>query len=220
MAFPKKDAGVAEIKKANIQRIQVEVRGTAPLVLHKFSQKAKLAMMNAMETPKSEKKAKSARETRNYDEDFMSARYFSFEGWDGIPASSFRNALIAACRTSDVTMTKTKMSAFTIADGICKDDGTPLVRIISDEEPVRSEAYVRIASGGTDIRIRPMWHKWGAIVTLEFDADMISLDSIVNLLDRAGRQVGIGEGRPFSPKSNGMGWGTFEVVGSSDSNND
>jgi hypothetical protein len=33
----------------------------------------------------------------------------------------------------------------------------------------------------------------------------------VNLLDRAGQQVGIGAGRPFSKKSVGQGWGTFSV---------
>jgi hypothetical protein len=57
-----------------------------------------------------------------------------------------------------------------------------------------------------------MWREWSAVVGIEFDADMITPESIVNLLDRAGRQVGICEGRPFSKDSCGMGWGTFEVV--------
>jgi hypothetical protein len=48
-------------------------------------------------------------------------------------------------------------------------------------------------------------------VTVQFDADMITAQSIVNLLDRAGKQVGIGAGRPFSKKSVGQGWGTFSV---------
>jgi len=33
------------------------------------------------------------------------------------------------------------------------------------------------------------------------------------LLARVGMQVGIGEGRPDSKNSAGMGWGLFEVVG-------
>jgi len=35
---------------------------------------------------------------------------------------------------------------------------------------------------------------------------------IANLVLRAGIQVGIGEGRPFSKNSCGMGWGTFEIT--------
>jgi hypothetical protein len=33
----------------------------------------------------------------------------------------------------------------------------------------------------------------------------------MNLFLRAGLQVGIGEGRPNSPNSFGLGWGRFEV---------
>ena len=57
-----------------------------------------------------------------------------------------------------------------------------------------------------------MWREWEAIVNLEYDADMIAERSVVNLLARMGRQVGIGEGRPFSKNSVGQGWGTFVCV--------
>jgi hypothetical protein len=46
---------------------------------------------------------------------------------------------------------------------------------------------------------------------LRWDADQFSVNDVMNLLSRAGVQVGIGEGRPFSKNSNGMGWGTWEV---------
>jgi hypothetical protein len=47
---------------------------------------------------------------------------------------------------------------------------------------------------------------------VSFDADQFALGDIGNLLVRVGMQVGIGEGRPDSKKSAGMGWGLFEVV--------
>jgi len=34
---------------------------------------------------------------------------------------------------------------------------------------------------------------------------------LTNLLARAGLQVGIGEGRPDSKNSAGMGWGLFQI---------
>ena len=160
--------------------------------------------------PKSAKKARTERPPRDYDDDFNQARHVSDEGWDGIACPAFRAAMIDACRTVGLVMTKAKMSVFVIPDGFDAQDGTPLVKIDADP-PERTQSLVRNDNGSADIRIRPMWREWAANVTLEFDADMITPDSVINLIDRAGRQVGVGEGRPFSKNSVGQGWGTFSV---------
>ncbi len=212
MAFAKKDDGIAVVHPANIVQAKFKIKGTAPLVQLKFSQKAKEGMMETMATTAAAKKSKAKRPPRNYDEDFQQAKHISTAGWYGIPCPAFRSAMIDACRTTGAVMVKAKMSVFVMPDGFDKDEGTPLVRILAEAEPERSELPVRNANGQPDIRIRPMWRDWGAEVTVEFDADMITAESVVNLLDRAGRQVGIGEGRPFSKKSHGQGWGTFTVV--------
>lgn len=209
MAFAKKDDGIAVVKQANIVRTTLKIVGTAPLVQLKFSQKAKLQMMTTMATPASEKKAKSARSARDYESDFIGAQHVSVAGWNGMPCAAFRSAMIDACRTVGLVMTKAKMSVFVLPDGFDADDGTPLVKI--NTKPERFESLVRNDNGGADVRIRAMWREWEMEVTIEFDADMISAESVVNLLDRAGRQVGIGEGRPFSKNSVGQGWGTFTV---------
>jgi len=211
MAFGKKDDGVAVVHPANILTATFRIRGTAPYVQAKFSQKARQKMMADMATSKAAKKAKTEREPRNYDRDFEQAQHVSTAGWNGIPCPAFRAAMIDACRTVGLVMTKAKMSVFVLPDGFDRDEGTPLVRLIADA-PERTEMLVRNDNGGADIRIRPMWRTWEADVTVEFDADMITPESVVNLLDRAGRQVGVGEGRPFSKNSVGQGWGTFTVV--------
>lgn len=211
MAFAKKSDEIAVIKPANIVRTTLRIKGTAPFVQNKFSHKARIKMMEAMATPAAAKKGKAAREPRDYDDDFVQAQHISVAGWNGIPCPAFRAAMIDACRTVGLVMTKAKMSVFVLPDGFDKDDGTPLVRLIADK-PEKTESLVRNDNGGADIRIRPMWREWEADVTLEYDEDMITGDSVINLLDRAGRQVGVGEGRPFSKNSVGQGWGTFTVV--------
>lgn len=211
MAFGKKDADIVVVHPANIQRATFRIVGTAPYVQCKFSQKAKELMMAAMSASKAEKKAKSARPPRNYEEDFLGAQHISTGGWHGIPCTAFRAAMIDACRTVNLVMTRSKMSVFVAADGFDRDEGTSLVKLLSPAPPERVSHPVRNDNGGADIRIRPMWREWSADVTVEFDADMITAESVVNLLDRAGRQVGVGEGRPFSKNSVGQGWGTFAV---------
>jgi hypothetical protein len=212
MAFAKKNDEVAVIKPANIVRTTLKIRGTAPLVINKFSNKAKAQMMATMSTSKADKKAKSERPTRDYEADYKGAMYVDKEGWNGINASAFRTAMIDACRTVGLVMTKAKMSVFVIADGYDVESGLPLVRIHSKSGPERTDMPVRNDNGSADIRIRPMWREWSCDVQIEFDADLITAESVVNLLDRAGRQVGVCEGRPFSKNSTGMGWGTFQVV--------
>lgn len=208
----KKEDSIAVVHPANILRATFKIKGTAPFVQCKFSQKAREKMMVTMATPSNAKKGKTAREPRDYERDFQQAQHVSTAGWVGIPCAAFRAAMIDACRTVNLVMTKAKMSVFVQPDGFDRDEGTPLVRIESPVPPERTESLVRNDDGSADIRIRPLWREWGAAVTVEFDADMISAESVVNLLDRAGRQVGVGEGRPFSKNSVGQGWGTFTVV--------
>jgi hypothetical protein len=58
-----------------------------------------------------------------------------------------------------------------------------------------------------------MWEPgWSAKVRVTFDLDQFSLQDVGNLMMRVGRQVGIGEGRPDSRNSAGMGWGLFDIA--------
>jgi hypothetical protein len=57
-----------------------------------------------------------------------------------------------------------------------------------------------------------MWREWSAVVQVSYDADQFTLEDVTNLMSRVGLQVGIGEGRPDSRESAGLGWGTFELV--------
>ena len=56
-----------------------------------------------------------------------------------------------------------------------------------------------------------MWRKWSVKLHVKFDEDQFSLADISNLLARAGIQCGIGEGRPNSRMSTGIGFGTFKI---------
>ena len=176
---------------------------------HKFSEKARKQMMEAMSNKSPDRKTKASRPPRDYHEEFLQAQHVSTDGWVGIPCVAFRAAMIDACRAVNLVMTRAKLALFVVPDGF-GTDGTPLVRI-TEGEPEKHEGLVRLETGVADIRVRPMWKEWGALVTLRFDADMISRDAVVNLLMRAGLQVGIQEGRDYSKNSVGQGWGSFEI---------
>lgn len=196
------------IKPLNFKLLEIPIIGTAPYMQLRFSEKAQRAMRDKMEAGSTiRSKNKTA---RNFDADYEAAMYRTPDGRYGIPAPAFRNAAIDACRLVGYPMTKAKCSIFIVADDIDDIDGTPLVYI--DGEPEQSEMTVRNATGVADIRVRALWRVWAARLVLRFDADQFKEADVVNLIARAGAQIGVGEGRPFSKNSNGLGLGTFQIV--------
>lgn len=199
------------IAPPNIKTALFKIRGTAPYVQNKFSQKAREQMHETQSQGSTAKKGKK-RDPKDFKAAYEGAMHRSADGWCGIPAPAFRNACISACRMVGFQMTKAKLSIFVEADGFDGDDGTPLVRITKGK-PEYSELAVRNDSGVCDLRARPMWREgWEAEVRVRFDADQFTLQDVANLMLRAGTQVGIGEGRPDSKNSAGMGWGLFELA--------
>lgn len=187
----------------------VPIVGTAPLVINKMTARARQKMRDAQEEG-SRAKSKKVREPRDFSRDCIEAAHISEEGWHGIHAAAFRSAMIRACSVVGYKMTQAKMSVFVQPDGLDAETGEPLVRINGEYE--EHIAAVKNDNGSADLRARPMYRRWGASVRVRWDRSQFSERDVVNLLSRAGQQVGVGAGRPFSSDSAGCGWGTFEVV--------
>lgn len=196
---------VVEITPPNLDILEFKIIGSAPYVQNKFSQKAREEIEAKMESGKRGKQPKKA---RNFEQDYEQSKHISSDGWCGIPASAFRSAMVSACRLVGFTMTQAKLAVFIVPDGFDRDDGTPLVKITKGE-PEMHKSAVRIQQT-MNIACRAMWHPgWEAIVRVQYDADMFKDSDIANLMARVGMQVGVGEGRPDSKTSTGVGWGTF-----------
>ena len=198
------------IAAPNFQTMDINIEGTAPLVQHRFGKKAATQMLQThIEGDKNKNKSKK-HEARDIDQDYKDATHIGEDGCYGIPAPAFRSAMISACRVAGFQMTKAKLSVFVLADTVDDEDGSPLVHIKG--KPELHKSAVRLANGSTSIAIRPMWKKWSAVVRVQWDGDQFTSSDVINLMARAGLQVGVGEGRPDSKKSNGMGWGTFRIL--------
>ncbi len=209
LAIAKPSSQTVQIAAPKLRTAEFELVGTSPFVQLRFSQKAMNSMMDKMKGG-SQSKSKRIREARDFDDDFLQAQHISTDGWTGVPAGSFRAAMISACRLVGFKMTLAKLSVFIEADGIDKVDGIPLVKIIGTPEP--NIMAVRNATGVADIRCRPMWKEWSIKLRVRYDEDQFSLTDISNLLMRVGQQVGIGEGRNDSRASAGLGWGCFKLA--------
>ncbi len=203
------------ISPPNIQTATFHIRGTAPLVVHRFATKVMREFEDKI-IEGSKPKGKRKFEPKQPEDICREATYFGKTGdevWEGFNASGIRLAMISACRGANFKMTMAKQSFFVEADGW--DIHTPLIPLVRISG--KSEISKLIAKTETNVAmltIRPMYKDWKAKIRIRFDADLFSLSDITNLLARAGQCVGICEGRPDSKNSGGMGWGTFEIVNS------
>ena len=189
--------------------VSMRLKGTSPLVINRFSQKA-MEEMRATQEAGSTARAKKVRTAKDFNALYEGAKHKSIEGWDGIHAAAFRNAAISACRAVGFKMTHAKLAFRVMEDGWDMADGAPLIKIL-DGEAEQWVAPTRNATGVIDLRSRPMYKKWGAQLNIEYDAGMLTAADIGNLISRVGKQVGIGEGRPDSKQSAGLGFGLFEI---------
>ena len=197
------------ISAPDMRTISLNIIGDAPLVINKFSAKAQ-ATMQATQEAGSTSKSKKTREAKDFEALFNGARHVRADGWDGIHAAAFRNAAISACRAAGFVMTKAKLAICVEPDGFDALDSTPLVRITKGE-PKMVVSPCRNASGVIDLRPRPTYFPWAATLRIRFDAGILTDSDVVNLIARVGLQVGIGEGRPDSKQSAGLGNGLFHV---------
>lgn len=208
MAKSKETTMTVQITAPDIQMLSLRVDGTAPYMQCAFSEKAQNAI-RAQQEAGSTARSKKNREAKDFDQCARDATHISLDGWAGIPAASFRAAMISACKLVGYKMTLAKLSFWVIPDGFDRVTRDPLVRIYG--EPVTDIRPVRLPNGNPDMRARPLWPEWHATVSISYDAGQFQPSDVVNLMMRVGEQVGIGEGRPDSRKSAGIGFGTFKV---------
>lgn len=209
MTKDKPEVKTESVKAPNLKTAVFEIVGDSPLVIHRFSAKTKNEMKQKMETGKAAGNKKN-REPKSTDQSFEESRYRLKDGSDGFHAAAIRNAMISACRLIGFKMTIAKMSVFVIPDGYdTAEPQIPLIRI--NGKPTKQEDMARVETGQPYVTVRAAYHNWTAKIAIRWDADQFTQNDVANLLMRVGMQVGIGEGRPDSKNSAGMGWGLFHL---------
>jgi hypothetical protein len=201
---------VVKIKAPDLRIASFKIRSTSEFVQNAFSRRQQ-DKIEATQREGSQSTKRKTKTPKDFEQNFRESQHRAKQGWYGVPCSAYRSALIRACSLVGFKMTIAKMSAWVLADGHDAADGTPLVKM-KCKPPQMKIMPCRNANGGMDLRARAHYDAYEAVVRIQYDNDQFSITDLANLLVRAGAQVGVGEGRNDSPNSNGMGWGSFELV--------
>jgi hypothetical protein len=193
------DAQVS-ISRIGTETLRVPIVGTAPLIVHRFSEKAKRQMLDNMQGRKSPKEAK------NPEAEYEAAFYRTDEGGYGFPVIAFKAATVGAARFYGKSVSMTALRQFVFFEApFSKEAGQKLAPITG--EPHMREDVTRVGMGGTDLRYRPEFTEWSTEVEVTFVKSMLTRESVLSLIEAGGMGVGIGEWRPEKKGD----FGTYQI---------
>lgn len=200
MATTKKETEIIAIPAIDIRNATITLKGDSPLIVHKWSEKAKKMMLD---------KQMKVATTKGHDAkdpfaDFVDTIYFlsgkperatpevfeealSNGARFGFPSVGVKASAVSAGFRAGVTKNLVSMNgAFHIDEEYVEIKGVPQIR----------EDMVRIGMGTADIRYRAEFPEWSTTFVVKYNAGVISLAQLCNLFNLGGFAVGIGEWRP------------------------
>lgn len=201
MATKKNETVEVTIPAIDIRNTVIHIVGDTPLIVHKWSEKAKKEILD-----KQMKKAKAkGHDAKDPVADFIDTIYWldnepeekTEEGFAkalddgarfGFPATAFKQAAIMGAYRAGVNMTTTIMKgAFHIDAEYIEIKGDISMR----EDMVKVGGISKVA----DIRYRAQFSNWTANIPVKYNAGVLSLEQVVNLFNLGGFSCGVGEWR-------------------------
>lgn len=183
-----------------MKTIQVEIRGTSPLLIHRFGEEAE----QAKPTRRIEVKPRDPRTEAE------KVAYIADDGSYYFNAFAIPAAMGSAGSTHKATGSRRTLR-FVVPSAVRMVADT--ITILEGEMPARNfEVDARPvtipATKGRVMRYRPRWNQWGAAFELMLDDNLLSEEMAHQLLAEAGTSIGIGD---FRPEKRGP-FGTFRVT--------
>jgi hypothetical protein len=190
--------GKATIQPLSYSTVTLKIVGISPLIMHKWSEKA----LREMREKHAGKKTKN-RDVRDPAKEADEATYKTEDGDPGIPAMAIKNAIIEAAH-KDLGVEKTLVRKALFLK--CGDPKLVLpIDYVRVDECV--EDLVRVAGGSPDLRYRPYFYDWSCEIGFVLETNLITVETFVTLVNRAGMSVGVCEQRP----ERGGEYGRFKV---------
>lgn len=170
--------------------IDIVISGVTPLLMNRFTEEAALAATNSTRT------SAGAREQGTPREQATKRVYVDEGGNVVIPQPNLLRCIMEGGRffkigKKQVTTQKTSLIPACV-------DIPALVLKLQYREPWDVDTRpVRIpATGGRILCHRPLFNEWAIAFTLELDTDILNPKLLRDIIDAAGKRIGLGDFRP------------------------
>lgn len=212
------------ITPINIETVNITIKGTTPLIIHAWSEKAKQMMLDKQRG----KKVGAKHDIKIPVNDFIESMYWLTEqpelGEDddeaetnyetaisagakfGFPVTGIKQSIITGAYRGGLDVKQSELRGTFFIEGATDASTTDIAEIVGSE-PVMREDMVRVGgmSKSADIRYRGEFKEWEIPLRLTYHANgKYSLEQILNMVNYGGFYVGIGEWRPEKDGQFGM----------------
>jgi len=172
-----------------MRSINVTIEGTTPLLCNRFTDEAQMAATNGTRLSTVGDKGSPQEQAR-------SKLYIGHDGKPMIPQPNLFRCFIDAGKFFKHGRNKVTTQKSSIIPACVEIEGLEIP--IQHKEPWNVDTRaVRIPStGGRILCHRPCFDDWKLRFTLKVDTDMISLKLMREIVDAAGKRVGLGDFRP------------------------
>ncbi len=178
-----------QFETLKLKTVAVPIVGETPLLMHRFSEKAAGIMLG-----KHMGTASAGREAKEPTLELIRALYLLGGEGFGMPTVAFKAAAVrGADMTGMLAMAKAK-TAFRVEGpmNLVQVFGVPEM----DVQPARNNQTM-------DIRIRPRFDEWGALVLVRFNEGQLSVEQVHQLFQAGGFGAGLGDWRQERDGING-----------------
>ena len=180
--------------------VRLTIVGTAPYISQAWSETAIRKIQDKQS--KAPRRGPIRSGTRDPNREFEESIYRTKEGAPGINKIAVRAAMIDAAPLVGIARPLIKAGL--------RIGGSYIIPIRGSRPQMRTDMR-RLPTGSADPVYRAEFWPWEMDLELRYDAHLITLEQVINLVRRAGFSVGIGGKRPMDPKGKGDDFGTFDL---------
>jgi hypothetical protein len=193
------------IEAPNMTLLQVIIAGITPLIVNRFSEKSQQEIEDKR-TGKGTQAKKIIKPKEQYENSMYRGAGEGAKRSHQFPSICFKKAMVTTLPLMEQKVFKTQGQMMFYVYG--EKRGQDMVTLRKAKPHMRTD-WVRLKSGGADMRYRAEYPTWEATLTVEFNTNKMTTEQVVALLATAGHYNGIGEWRP---QKSGNIYGRFEVL--------
>ena len=215
---------IIDIKPIEFGYVDFTIKGTSPLIVHAWSEKAKRIMLETQ----TKGNVRAKREAKIPTNDFMATLYWltdvpewggteeeAEELWIeatkknprfGFPCNGIKASIISGAYRAGLDVKQTELRSSFFLEG-ATDVSTPDFAEIVGEIPIKREDMVKVGgqSKTADIRYRASFESWEIPLRMKYLKDgKYSINQLMNMINYGGFCTGIGEWRPEKKGQFGM----------------
>lgn len=170
--------------------ITIEIQGTTPLIMNSFSDAAAQASTNG-------DRGSSAGIDRGSPQDIATAKlYIGLDGRPMIPSPNLLRAIVDGGSFTKIGKRQITTARSSMLYSCLSIDAAEIKLIHKQPWKVDTRAVRIPSTGGRILAHRPMFDDWGLSFEVELDTGILNAKLLRQVVDDAGKRVGLGDFRP------------------------